>query len=54
MDYHPPANEFLREGPLPHFVSELIGHKTALYKDKLNYKAPFGGGGCKQTTRPYL
>ena len=48
VDYHQPASEFLREGPLPQFVSKLIGHKTALYKDKLNYKATFGGGGCER------
>jgi hypothetical protein len=50
-DYHEPAGDFLRAGPLPQFVSELIGHKTALYKDKLNYKAPFGGGGCAYSVR---
>lgn len=44
-DFHKPAGEFLRNGPLPQFIAELIGHETALYKDKLNYKAPYGGGG---------
>jgi len=45
-DHHPGLNAFLRgpDSPLQAVVRLLAGEAVALYKDKLNYKAPGGGG----------
>ncbi len=44
-DYHEELNEFLRSGPLPRFVEQLVGEPVLLFKEKVNYKAPGGSGG---------
>ena len=45
-DHHEPLGEFLRgeDSPLRAVVAHLAGERVALYKDKINYKAPGGGG----------
>ena len=45
-DHHAGLDAFLRgpESPLAAVVALLAGERVALYKDKINYKAPGGGG----------
>ena len=45
-DHHAELGGFLRgdDSPLAAVVAHLAGERVALYKDKINYKAPGGGG----------
>ena len=46
VDHHRGLDAFLRGGgsPLARLVARLAGERVSLYKDKLNYKFPGGGG----------
>lgn len=45
VDYHPKLNDVLRYGTLPKLLAELLGEDVKLYKEKVNYTPPHGGGG---------
>ena len=44
VPYHHGMKELLTQGRLIDAVSELLGEPAALYKEKVNYKYPGGGG----------
>ncbi len=41
---HPGLSSFLRGGLLPTILAELFGEPAVLFKEKINYKYPGGGG----------
>ena len=45
IDYHAGMAELLRnDGPLAAVVADLVGEDVSIYKEKINYKLPGGGG----------
>lgn len=44
IDYHSEMNELARGARTMHLVSELMGEPAAIFKEKINYKFPNGGG----------
>lgn len=45
VDHHPELNDVLRYGTLPRLLADLMGEDVNLYKEKVNYTPPLGGGG---------
>lgn len=43
VPYHPEMAELLLAGPMVDLISELIGERALLYKDRINFKPPGGG-----------
>lgn len=44
IDHHGGLRALLTEGLLPELAGELFGEPAVLYKEKINYKQPGGGG----------
>ena len=44
VPHHPEAAHFICEGAIADWVGELLGEPAVLYKEKINYKHPGGGG----------
>jgi 2-aminoethylphosphonate dioxygenase len=44
VPFHAELRELLCAGPVPEVASALLGEPAVLYKEKVNYKAPGGGG----------
>jgi hypothetical protein len=44
IDYHPEMNELARGARTIQILSELMGEPAAIFKEKINYKFPNGGG----------
>lgn len=44
IDYHPQMNEVARGARTVELVSELMGEPAVIFKEKINYKFPNGGG----------
>lgn len=44
IDYHNEMNEIARGLDTMHIVSELMGEPAVIFKEKINYKFPNGGG----------
>ncbi|MDA3041245.1 MAG: phytanoyl-CoA dioxygenase family protein [Actinomycetota bacterium] len=42
--YHPVMSDLLGHGIIPQILSELFGEPATLFKEKINYKHPGGGG----------
>jgi ectoine hydroxylase-related dioxygenase (phytanoyl-CoA dioxygenase family) len=42
--HHPALSRFLREGLLPEILHQLFGEPAVLFKEKINFKYPGGGG----------
>lgn len=42
--YHEGLNRLLTQGPLLRVAGQLLGESAVLYKEKINYKHPGGGG----------
>ncbi len=42
--YHQEIRQFLTKGRIPETAGELLGEPVLLYKEKINYKYPGGGG----------
>lgn len=43
-DLHAPMGRFLRHGLITELLAELFGEPAVLFKEKINYKHPGGGG----------
>lgn len=44
LSYHEGLRLLLTEGSIPNAAGELLGESVVLYKEKINYKYPGGGG----------
>lgn len=44
IGHHPGIRSFLTEGVIPELAGLLLGEPAVLYKEKINYKQPGGGG----------
>jgi 2-aminoethylphosphonate dioxygenase len=42
--HHAAMDALARQGPLPQAVAQLLGSAAVLFKDKINFKLPGGGG----------
>ncbi|MGP6174822.1 phytanoyl-CoA dioxygenase family protein [Corynebacterium sp. A21] len=42
--HHPGLDQLLTQGPLRQMAGQLLGGRAVLYKEKINYKHPGGGG----------
>lgn len=43
-DEHPELGGFIRRGPITEVLEQLLGEPAVLFKEKINYKHPGGGG----------
>lgn len=49
---HEGLGRMLTSGPLPAIAGELLGEPVVLYKEKINHKAPGGGGNAPHQDAP--